>query len=118
MGGLHLTFPLLIMNIFIYKTTKRFIAGFIPVNSVQEPVSRVYRKLFRSKKPFVKIRPTYSVKLVFSYVVEGVKIEIYVTAKFRASRPFRVEDTKRIKSPEKTVVFLRNFANCLEWQLP
>ena len=89
-----------IVNIIIYKTTRRFIAGFIPVNSVQGPVSRKYRKLFGSKKPFVKIRPAYSVKLVFSYVVEGVKIEIYITAKFRALRPFRVEDTKGIRSPE------------------
>ena len=50
------------------------------------------------EKPFVKLRPAYSVKLVFSYVVKGIKIKI--TAKFRASRRLRFEDTKRIMSPE------------------
>ena len=44
------------------------------------------------EKPFVKLPPAYSVKLVFSYVVKGIKIKI--TAKFRASRRFRFEDTK------------------------
>ena len=39
-----------------------------------------------------------SVKLVFSYVVNGIKIKI--TAKCRASRRLRFEDTKRIMSPE------------------
>ena len=48
--------------------------------------------------PVVKVRPAYSVKLVFSFVVKGIKIKI--TAKFRASRRFRFEDTKRIMSPE------------------
>ena len=37
-------------------------------------------------------------KLVFSYVVKGIKIK--VTAKFRASRRLRFEDTKRIMLPE------------------
>ena len=50
------------------------------------------------EKPFVKLRPTYSVKLVFSYVVKRIKIKI--TAKFRASRHLRFEDTKRIMSHE------------------
>ena len=53
------------------------------------PVSRKSRELFGPEKPFVKLRPAYSVKLVFSYVVKGIKIKI--TAKFRASR--RLEDT-------------------------
>ena len=46
------------------------------------------------EKPLVKLRPTYSVKLVFSYVVKGIKIKI--TAKFRASKRLRFEDTNRI----------------------
>ena len=50
------------------------------------------------EKPFVKLRPAYSVKLVFSYVVKGIKIKI--TAKFRASRRLTFEDTKRIMSPD------------------
>ena len=64
----------------------------------QGPVSRKSRELFGPEKPFVKLRPAYSVKLVFSYVVKGIKIKI--TAKFRASRRLRFEDTKRIMSPE------------------
>ena len=62
------------------------------------PVSRKSRELFGPEKPFVKLRPAYSVKLVFSYVVKGIKIKII--AKFRASRRLRFEDTKRIMSPE------------------
>ena len=64
----------------------------------QGPVSRKSRELFGPEKPFVKLRPAYSVKLVFSYVVKGMKIKI--TAKFRASRRLRFEDTKKIMSPE------------------
>ena len=55
-------------------------------------------KTFRPEKPFIKLRPAGFVKLVFSYVVKGIETEI--TAKFRASRHPRCEDTKRIKSPE------------------
>ena len=68
------------------------------VNWEQGPVSRKSRELFGPEKPFVKLRPAYSVKLVFSHVVKGIKIKI--TAKFRASRRLRFEDTKRIISPE------------------
>ena len=64
----------------------------------QGTVSRKSRKRFGSDKPLVKLRPADSVKLVFSYVVKGMEIEI--TAKFGASRPLRFEDTKRIMSPE------------------
>ena len=67
-------------------------------NSDLRPVSRKSRELFGPEKPVVKLRPAHSVKLVFSYVVKGIKIKI--TAKFRASRRLRVEDTKRIMSPE------------------
>ena len=51
------------------------------------------------EKPFVKLRPAYCVKLVFSCVVKGLKIKI--KAKFRSLRRLRFEDTKRIMSPEK-----------------
>ena len=64
----------------------------------QGPVSRKYRKLFGLEKPFLKLRPAYSVKLVFSYFVKGMKIKI--TAKFHASRRLHFEDAKRIMSPE------------------
>ena len=50
------------------------------------------------EKPLVKLRPAYSVKLVFSYVVKGITIKI--TAKFRASKRLRFEDTNRISRPE------------------
>ena len=75
------------------------ISAIRPLNNWgQGPVSRKSRKLFGPEKPFVKLRPAYSVKLVFSYVVKGIKIKI--TAKFRASRRLSFEDTKRIMSPE------------------
>ena len=62
------------------------------------PVSQKSRELCGPEKPFVKVRPAYSVKLVFSCVGKGIKIKI--TAKFRPSRRLRFEDTKRIMSPE------------------
>ena len=58
------------------------------------------RKLYGPEKPFVKLRPAYSVKLVFSYVVKGVKVKI--TAKFRDTGLLRFEDTKRIMSVSYT----------------
>ena len=67
-------------------------------NWCQGPVSRKSRERFGPEKPVVKLRPAYSVKLVFSYVVKGIKIKI--TANFRASRRLRFEDTKKIMSPE------------------
>ena len=62
------------------------------------PVFRKSRELFGPEKPFVKVRPAYSVRLVFSYVLKGIKTKI--NAKFRGSRRLRFEDTKRIMSPE------------------
>ena len=50
------------------------------------------------KKPFVKLRPAYSLTLAFSYVVKGWKIEI--TLKFPTSIHFRFEDTKGIMTSE------------------
>ena len=50
------------------------------------------------EKPFVKLRPNYSVRLVFSYVAKGWKIKL--TVRFRDSRRLRVEDTKGIMSPK------------------
>ena len=63
------------------------------------PVSRKSRKLFGPEKPFVKLWPAYSVKLVFSCVVKGIKIKI--TAKFCPWRRLCFEDAKRILSPER-----------------
>ena len=80
------------------------------------PVCRKSRKLFGPEKSFAKLRPAYSVKLILSYVVKGIKIKI--TAKFRASRRLRFEDIKRIMSPETRPKSLGTFekqAPGLEW---
>ena len=69
-------------------------------------------RTFRARKAFVKSRPAYSVKLIFSHVVKGIKIKI--TEKFRASRRLRFEDTKRIMSPE---IHLKSFGT-FEKQAP
>ena len=80
-------------------TSKNYIKKKVPHKASDlGPVSRKSRELFGPEKPVVKLRPAYSVKLVFSYVVKGIKIKI--TAKFRASRRLRFEDTKRIMSLE------------------
>ena len=50
------------------------------------------------KRHSIHLRPAYSLKLVFSYVVKGIKI--ILTAKFRASGRLRFEDTKKTMSPE------------------
>ena len=64
------------------------------------PVSRKSRKLFGPEKPFVKLRSAYSVKLVFSYVVKGIQIQIY--AKFRSSKQRRFEEIYVTRNaPEK-----------------
>ena len=55
-------------------------------------------KLLGPEKPYITLRPAYSVKVVFSDVVKGIIIKI--TPKYRASRRLRFEDTKRIMSPE------------------
>ena len=75
-------------------------------NQGQGPVSRKSRKLRGLEKPFVKLRPAYPVKLVLLYLVKGIKIKI--TAKFRASRRLRFEDTKRM-SPEMRLKRSRDF---------
>ena len=62
------------------------------------PISRKARKLFGPEKQFVKLRSAYSAKLVFSYVIKGIKIKI--NAKFRSSRQRRFQDTKRFMLPE------------------
>ena len=69
----------------------------------QACVSQKTRELYGPEKPFVKLRPAYSVNLVFLHVVKGIKIKI--TAKFRDTEHLRFEDTKRIMSPEKFRVF-------------
>ena len=60
------------------------------------PVSRKSRKLFGPEKPFVTLRPAYSVRLILLYVVK----RIIITEKLCTSRRLRFEDTKRIMSPE------------------
>ena len=84
-----------LMNNSYYKRLIIVPADFL----TQGGVSRKSRKLYGSEKRFVKRRPVYFLKLVYSYVVKGIKIEI--TAKFLTSRPLRFEGTKRIRLPEK-----------------
>ena len=68
------------------------------------PVSRKSRKRFGPEKPFVKLRPTNCVKLVFSYVVKGIKI----TARFRASRRLSFEELCHPKCARKVSGLSRN----------
>ena len=78
-------------------------------NPGEGPVSRKFRKLCGPEKSFLKLRPAYSVKLVFLHVVKGIKIKI--TAKFRASRSLRFEYTKRTvtrDAPENSSGLSRN----------
>ena len=56
-------------------------------------------KTLRARKAIRKNRLAYSVKLVFSYVLKGIKNKI--TAKFSGTERLRFEDKKRIMSPEK-----------------
>ena len=72
-------------------------------HSVCELVSRKCRELFGPEEPFVKLRPAYSVKLVFSYVVKEIKIKI--SAKCRTSRRLRFEEAKRIMRPKSFGTF-------------
>ena len=67
-------------------------------NAGQGSVSPKSRKLFGPEKPFRKLLPAHSVKLVFPYVVKGIKIQI--NAKFCASRHLRFEDTKKMCHPK------------------
>jgi len=73
----------------------------------QGPFSRKSRKPFEPKKPFVKLQPAHCVKLVFSYLVLGIKIK--TTPKFRAWRRLRFEHTKRIISPVMCPKSFRTF---------
>ena len=65
--------------------------------------SQKTHNFYGPEKSFVKLRPAYSVKLVFLFVVKGIKIKI--NAKFCDTEHFRSEDTKKIMSPEKFRVF-------------
>jgi len=58
------------------------------------------KNLSGPEKSFLELRPTVSVKLVFSYVVKVIKIKISAT--FRTSRRHGFEDTKRICHPKCT----------------
>ena len=85
----------LIFAILEYKSPfEKSLTMHMQCNSRQGPVSGKFGKLCGPEKSFVKLRPAYSVKLVFLHVVKGITIKI--TAKFCASRRIRFEDTKRI----------------------
>ena len=59
-----------------------------PTSNNSGPVSRKSRKLFGPEKAFLKPRPAYSEKLIFSCVVKEIKIKIT----FRASRRLKIQD--------------------------
>ena len=65
---------------------------------VPGPVSRKSRKLFGPEKPFVRLRPAYSVKLVYSYVVKG--IEIKITANFVPRDAFVLKMQRELCEPK------------------
>ena len=67
------------------------------IHKTQGPVSRKSRELFGPKKPFIKLRPAYSVELVFSYVVTGIKI--IINAKFCASSSFVLKIKRELCHP-------------------
>ena len=54
--------------------------------------------LMGPEKPYIKLQPAHSIKLVFSEVVKGIKIKI--TANFHASRLLSFEDTRNMFSPD------------------
>jgi len=72
------------------------VGGWDSLGPTQGLVSRKTRKRFGPEKTFVTLRPAYSGKLVFSYVVKAIKI--IITAKFRAPR--RLPNVTR-NAPEK-----------------
>ena len=57
-----------------------------------------FSKVAKTFEAIRTLRPAYSVKLVFSYVVKGIKMKI--TAKFCASKRLSFEDTNIIMSLE------------------
>ena len=93
-----------IRDLFCLRHSKHGVLGFVPLEcncknyETSSTLLPKQRELFGPEKPFIQLRPTYSVKLVFSYVVKGIKIK--VTAKFRALRRLRFEETERIMSPD------------------
>ena len=82
---------------FLGKTKVSFVY-MVPVLPICGPFLVNSRNLFGPEEPFVKLRPAYSVKLDFSYVVKGIKLK--TAAKFHASRRLRCAHTKRIISPD------------------
>ena len=82
-----------------------------PKRHILGTVSRKSRRLFGPEKPFVKLRPVYSVKLGFSYVAKGIKVKI--RAKFRALRHLGFEDTETTMSPEMRPKSDGTFEKCV-----
>ena len=76
---------------------------------MQACVSQKTRKLYGPEKPFVRLRPSYSGKLVFSYVEKGIKMKI--TAKFRDTEQLSFWKM-RIMSPEKFRDFRETGPRC------
>ena len=82
---------------YCFDSLRHFMTFFVNISD-KRPVSWKSQKRFGPEKPFLKLRPAYSVKLVFWYVVKGIQFKI--TAKFLILRRLRFEDTKRTMSPK------------------
>ena len=73
--------------------------GFTSLAEYLVLVYRKSRKRFGPEKTFRNSPTHLFCKLVFSYVVKGIKIITKLTTKFRASIRLRFEDTKRAFKP-------------------
>ena len=104
-----------IRDLFCLRHSKHGVLGFVPLEcncknyETSSTLLPKQRELFGPEKPFIQLRPTYSVKLVFSYVVKGIKFKM--TAKIRDTEHLRFEHPKRIMSAEN----FRDFRETGRW---
>ena len=83
------------------------------------PFSKSPEKPMGPEKPYIKLQPAHSIKLVFWEVVKGIKIKI--TANFHASRLLSFEDTRRMLSPDMHPksfgIFVRRGPDHFRWTI-
>ena len=89
---------------------------FPPLGSTDQAcVSQKARKFYNAEKQFVKLRPAYSIKLVFPYVVKAIKIKI--TSKFRDMEPViplcRLQTTQTVQTVQTEYLFFLFFGEIL-----
>ena len=78
------------------------------------PVSRNSRKVFGSEKPLVKLRPACLVKLVFSYVVEGTKINNCIVSCLETPSFWRYKENYATRNAPEN---FRDFRETGPWSL-